>query len=312
MGELTVSPDVTSAKRRLVLPRGWEFEQGKEWSEVHGHYIWIPRLYNKEGNRVLFEFVPNGKLVSHEKLIEENVRRILKKIVGRGYYTKFIHTTPLGGGKMMIVDGHHRNEAVNRLVGGRTPSLIHDPYSDVKLGTWYPALEIVQFEKALESASPIACRYEVALGRVATGEAYFAAVLPDGKCYSFACPKKDLATVFELQENFLKAAGGVSNDNYIRDGKKPVGKALSENKVVLVRRALTHDEVLGIARAGKTCPPKSTRHYELPDLWLPVLPDMFKLENISEQNLLLSYYVGIMASGQHPLGLDNPLEIKRA
>ena len=312
MAGLPVNPKVASEKRQLDLPRGWKFERGKEWDGDLSHHVWMPRLYNHNGNRVLFEFVPNDRMAPHEKIIESNVQEMTGKIASKGYYTKFAHVTPIGDDRLMIVDGHHRKESLDRLEGKRTPSLIHSIYSDIKLGTWYPTMGIGQFEKALKNAAPRECRYGAAMERVLAGDAYFAALLPDGRCYSFSCPNRSLEAAFELQGNLLEAAGGVPNGDYVADKKGDVKGALSEGRVVLARKPLKHAEVIGIANEGKVCPPKTTRHGGLADLWLPVLPELFGVENIDVQNKILLYMIGMMASDEHPLGLNNPLRIKKS
>ncbi len=91
-----------------------------------------------------FELVPLEKLKAHEEIDEENV----VEIVGRLENSKvFDDPIWVARGSFVILNGHHRVEALRRMGARRVPAWLLDYESDlVSVEPWRPGLPITKAE----------------------------------------------------------------------------------------------------------------------------------------------------------------------
>lgn len=73
---------------------------------------------------------------------------ILESIVAEGAVLRPILAAPIPGsrGRMVILDGHHRWQALRLLGALRAPVLVVDYESHVHLGTWRPGVRVSRSE----------------------------------------------------------------------------------------------------------------------------------------------------------------------
>jgi L-serine kinase (ADP) len=91
-----------------------------------------------------FELVPIEELKSHEEIDEENVVDLVKEISRAGVFADPIWAAR---GSLVILNGHHRVEALRRLGARRVPAWLLDYETDaVSLEPWRPGLPITKAE----------------------------------------------------------------------------------------------------------------------------------------------------------------------
>jgi len=80
------------------------------------------------------KLVPIIALRSHERVIEEHVEELMRQLLrdGRLYYPVLVDEAT-----MVVLDGHHRVEALKRLGARNIPALLVDYSSDVvRVDSW--------------------------------------------------------------------------------------------------------------------------------------------------------------------------------
>ncbi len=88
------------------------------------------------------ELVPLDKLRIHEMIIEEHVRELMKDIASRGI---LIRPILVDRKTMIILDGHHRVEALKRLGKKYVPAVLVDYDSDcVTVSSWRPDWKVTK------------------------------------------------------------------------------------------------------------------------------------------------------------------------
>jgi ParB-like nuclease domain len=91
-----------------------------------------------------FALVPIGKLLSHEEVEEENVAEIVRELERTQVFADPIW---VARDSLVILNGHHRVEALRQLKAARVPVWLLDYDSDlVSLEPWRPGLPITKSE----------------------------------------------------------------------------------------------------------------------------------------------------------------------
>ncbi len=91
-----------------------------------------------------FELVPIEKLHSHEEIDEDNVAELLQELTRSGVFADPIWVSR---GSYVILNGHHRVEALRRIGAHRVPAWLLDYETDlVGLEPWRPGLPITKAE----------------------------------------------------------------------------------------------------------------------------------------------------------------------
>lgn len=91
-----------------------------------------------------FALVPIALLHAHEEFEEENVTELMAEIERTGVFADPIWVSR---DSMVILNGHHRVEALRRLGALRTPAWVVDYETDlVSLEPWRPGLPITKAE----------------------------------------------------------------------------------------------------------------------------------------------------------------------
>jgi L-serine kinase (ADP) len=91
-----------------------------------------------------FALVPIDRLQSHEEIDEKKVGELLEEFGRRG---RFVEPIWVARESYVILNGHHRVEALRRLGADRVPAWLVDYHSpDVKLDRWAPGPPIAKDE----------------------------------------------------------------------------------------------------------------------------------------------------------------------
>ena len=91
-----------------------------------------------------FALVPLGKLLAHEEVEEENVTELLEELARTKVFADPIW---VARDSLVILNGHHRVEALRRLHAARVPVWILDYETDlVSIEPWRPGLPIAKTE----------------------------------------------------------------------------------------------------------------------------------------------------------------------
>lgn len=91
-----------------------------------------------------FRLVPIGKLRAHEEIDEAAVRRLLRRLRTDGVFAEPIW---VARGSYVVLNGHHRVEALRRLGARRIPAWVLDYESDlVTLEPWRPGISVTKSE----------------------------------------------------------------------------------------------------------------------------------------------------------------------
>ena len=95
---------------------------------------------------------PLRLLLPHESVVWPRAVEVLEWIIAEGAVLRPILATPAPGGRLVILDGHHRWTAL-RLLGARlAPVLVVDYWRHVDLGSWRPGVTVSRRE-VLEAAA---------------------------------------------------------------------------------------------------------------------------------------------------------------
>jgi len=93
--------------------------------------------------RVEFSLVPLDSLRAHEQVVEEHVEELLEDIRCRGI---LIRPILVDKNTMVILDGHHRVEALRKLGARYIPAILVDYRDDsiVTVGSWRPGVRVTK------------------------------------------------------------------------------------------------------------------------------------------------------------------------
>ena len=166
----------------------------------------------------------------------------------------------------IVLDGNHRRQVLEQL---KVENAIVQPvdYKDpsIKIGGWYIATKKIKFEDIKAETTDLESGFE-ALQQIS---AYLMAITKENgekKAKLLKCDKKDLQSVFALQEDYFKEVLGIENIKdksngsleFIEDSR--IDYYLDNGYIVFARKLFTKEEVIKEALAGRPLPPKSTRH----------------------------------------------------
>jgi L-serine kinase (ADP) len=91
-----------------------------------------------------FALVPIEKLLAHEEVEEENIAELVRELERTKVFADPIW---VARGSFVILNGHHRVEALRRLKATRVPAWLLDYESDlVSIDPWRPGLPITKAE----------------------------------------------------------------------------------------------------------------------------------------------------------------------
>ena len=93
------------------------------------------------GCRAVIALVPIDSLRPHEQVIEEHVVELLEDIRSRGV---LIRPILVDAKTLIVLDGHHRVEALRRLGARWVPAVLvdYDDDSCVRVGSWRPGWRV--------------------------------------------------------------------------------------------------------------------------------------------------------------------------
>ena len=93
---------------------------------------------------IVFQLLPIDRLHSHEEIDEPKVEELVREF---GRMRRFIEPIWVARESLVILNGHHRVEALRRLGAHRVPAWVVDYHSpEVKLDRWAPGPPIAKEE----------------------------------------------------------------------------------------------------------------------------------------------------------------------
>lgn len=205
-------------------------------------------------------------LLPHEEIVTERLNALLELIKKLNAVDMPIIAAPIEGtDKYLIVDGHHRWAALKKLGASKVPAIIIDYFDPaVKVYTWYPGFlgDSQEFLGRLEKEGLIIEKCEHTINSLNDEELRKNAfiMVDDGKtCFKIKGSIKEQKKVTEVLDG-LNIEGSLILVWYgiLRDALLDLRKG--EIDYVLIRRALSKQEIMDIVKHGEVLPPKSTRH----------------------------------------------------
>ncbi|MEZ0394247.1 MAG: DUF5603 domain-containing protein [Desulfurococcaceae archaeon] len=210
------------------------------------------------------------KLVSHEEIVEGRLRALADKISREGVVDMPIVVAPIPGtDKYLIVDGHHRWAALKAMGYRKIPCIVID-YFDGKVGlkTWLPAIKgpIEPFlENAMKHGLPVeACSGGRPLDEL-LGSNAFVILGRDGRSWCVRGSIEEQKAVSKILGD-LNMEGAFVLYYYGELDDAMAGLRGGEVDYLFLRKAVTKQEVMEMARRGQVYAPKTTRHI------LPFIP----------------------------------------
>lgn len=209
------------------------------------------------------------KLVPHEEIVEGRLSDLINKIKREKSVDMPIVVARIpNSNKYLIVDGHHRWAALKNMGYKYIPCVIIDYFSeDVKLMTWYPAI-IGDIEPVLEELRYANVKYiritcpnnsldkEIPKDML---ENIAFLVIGHDKCFKIPGSVEEQKKVshiisrLNLEDKFILVYYG-DLEEAIADLKK------KEITYLFVRKNVTKEDVMNMARQNKVYAPKTTRH----------------------------------------------------
>ena len=209
--------------------------------------------------------IPVDKLVPHEEIVEGRLDDLIKQFKRDNAVDMPIVVAEIpGSDKYLIVDGHHRWAAVKKMGLRLIPCVVIDYFSDdVKLQTWYPAI-IGSIDKFLEEAKREELRIESCRGTRGFDElledcAFVIIGRSDRECYRVFGGVEEQKIVSKILsrlniEGYFTLAYYGDLDEALKDLENGVINYL------FLRRSITKEEVMEMARKNQVYAPKTTRH----------------------------------------------------
>lgn len=205
------------------------------------------------------------KLIPHEEIVEGRLKDLMDQMIREGVVDMPIVVAPIPGSDLyLIVDGHHRWAAIKELGYRFVPCVIIDYFSsDVKLKTWYPAIigsinellselrrAVLKIDECSFNPGPID---DDVLSR------YAFIILGRRICYSIYGGVEEQKIVSKILSDlnvkglFTLVYYGELEEalNDLRNG---------EIDYLFIRRSVTKEEVMDMARKKQVYAPKTTRH----------------------------------------------------
>ena len=206
----------------------------------------------------IVSYVKSNFLLPHEQIIEKNCTNVLENIKK----TKTLKRPLLVSNEDVILDGHHRFEALKRLNIRQIPIIRIDYLNDspVKLRSWYPILntkanklikllnsnnyEVKHFQRIIDKNLKLN-EDEILFGNL-------------NECYKILGKKKEVYPIILKNQKNIKYV-----DNIIL-----AFQTVKDRGITVVFGNYKKNQILKIAQNETLLPPKSTRHvlkYQFPN-----------------------------------------------
>ncbi|MHA1228819.1 MAG: hypothetical protein ACTSR2_09650 [Candidatus Hodarchaeales archaeon] len=201
--------------------------------------------------------VPIEKLHGHEQTVRSQIDWLKENITSLGY---FFRPILIAKGDNVILDGHHRVEALRELGGKKIPCIEIDYLNndEIKLDTWHPMyFGDFQYKSIPEMLSLMEIQFEEI--------DKFKEDLLSKSEYGFTLKTSNsqyglLGTQQELFSKFLDKFDG-KDFEYSKTIEYAINMVLSgKAKFALLRTHVTKKDVLETAKSGHPYAPKTTRH----------------------------------------------------
>lgn len=206
-----------------------------------------------------------NQLVPHEEIVEGRLRDIIEQFKRDDAVDMPIVVAPIPGtDKYLIVDGHHRWAAVKEMGYSYVPCVVVDYFSsEIKLHTWYPAIK-GSIKSFLEVAGKTGlsiekCSFEASVPEDVLSKYSFIVIGGSGECYAIRGGVEEQKTVskilseLNMQGEFTIVYYG-SREDALEDLVK------GDIDYVFLRKSVTKEEVMEMARRNEVYAPKTTRH----------------------------------------------------
>jgi len=204
-------------------------------------------------------------LIPHEEIVEGRLQDLIEQFKRDNAVDMPIVVAPIPGtNKYLIVDGHHRWAAVKKMGLSYIPCVVIDYFSDeVKLQTWYPAIkgpvnEVLEAVKS-NGLSIEQCNYELNVPDSFLSKYSFVVVGRNKECYAISGGVEEQKIVskilsdLNMEGKFILIYYG-SREEAIEDLIK------GEADYLFLRKSVTKEDVMEMARLNKVYAPKTTRH----------------------------------------------------
>lgn len=194
-------------------------------------------------------------LLSHEKVISHNLKRLKEAMLNIGHVVDPIIIDRKTG---VVLDGNHRLKVLE---------IIECPYAvcqtvdyasdDIKVGTWYPVVDM-SADKVFRLDSIKHEKVECGAGRAAVESLKAPFLLMSGKdCHLLNPGNYKLMEMVE-EQNYVLSLLEKGAVDYVP--AEELQKHIDAGKSLFFRRSYTKDEIVRAAQAHSPFPPKSTRH----------------------------------------------------
>ncbi|HIK02605.1 TPA: DUF1015 family protein [archaeon] len=226
-----------------------------------------------------------GKLHDHEQIKPQHLDELCDEIKKDGEVKYPIIVDKYSN---VVLDGHHRFYALQRLGCKYAPAHIVDYYSgQIKVERWHPLVKTRREAKAVlkllgkegykveEVLSEDVLNVVLALGQACVGfvlenhdEEFFMAY-KEGATYGDA---------MKVVKDALEAEGKQKEIEHVGEESEALRKLKTkEARMAIITPPMTKEKVVATAETGKPMPPKSTRHIMPEKKYYPVsLSDLMK------------------------------------
>ena len=209
--------------------------------------------------------IPVDKLVPHEEIVEGRLKDLIEKIKSENAVDMPIVVARIpGSDKYLIVDGHHRWAALKEMGYKLVPCVVIDYFSDdVRLMTWYPAVIgdispiLEELEREGVEYNEIKCPDRKIDDNLLEGNAFI--IVGQDKCFEIRGGIEEQKIVsrvlskLNIENKFILAYYG-DLEEALTDLKK------GEITYLFIRKNVTKEEVIEMARQNRVYAPKTTRH----------------------------------------------------
>ncbi|MET1159888.1 MAG: DUF5603 domain-containing protein [Thermoprotei archaeon] len=205
------------------------------------------------------------KLVPHEEIVEGRLNDLIEQFLRDNAVDMPIVVAKIPGtDKFLIVDGHHRWAAVKKMGLHKIPCVVINYFSnEVKLMTWYPAIigsiKQVLNELSRNGLTVKKCSYNISELDEKVISKYAFIILGLRECYAINGGIEEQKIVSKVLSElnvkgyFILVYYGELNEA-IEDLEK------GEIDYLFLRKRVTKEEVMEMARKNRVYAPKTTRH----------------------------------------------------
>ncbi len=194
-------------------------------------------------------------LLSHEQVISYNLKRLKEVMLNIGH---LVDPLIIDGKTGVVLDGNHRLKVLEIIECPNATCQVVDYMSDeIKVGTWYPALELSPEEIfSLDSLKYEKTDFNAGKAAVDSLKAPFMLVTKK-QCYLINPGNYKLMEMVE-EQNYILSLLEKNSVDYIPE--EELDNFVKLGQSVFYRRAYAKKEIIKAAQAHTPFPPKSTRH----------------------------------------------------